>query len=168
MVQSRLLLSRAAFLLRHAEGESAITVAKSIGGHGNPQLSFDSFSPLHILRSVSPPVLFSMPKPQSEKTQNSNPVTEARLEKLLSEQTKNLEQLLADQANVILEAVDEKMDKKMDQKLDPVINKLDAILGEVQKHREEDVIGAQQLRRHDDQLQDHAVRIKKLETIHHP
>jgi hypothetical protein len=56
----------------------------------------------------------------------------------------------------------------MDQKLDPVINKLDAILGEVQKHREEDVIGAQQLRRHDDQLQDHAVRIKKLETIHHP
>jgi len=35
----------------------------------------------------------------------------------------------------------------MDQKLDPLINKLDAILGEVQKHREEDVIGAQQLRR---------------------
>jgi len=109
-----------------------------------------------------------MPKPQSEKTQNLSPVTEARLEKLLSEQTKNLEQLLADQANVILEAVDEQMDKKMDQKLDPVINKLDAILGEVQKHREEDVSGAQQLRRHDDQLQDHAVRIKKLETIHHP
>ena len=101
-----------------------------------------------------------MPKPQSKKTQNSSPVTEARLEKLLSEQTsvitKDVEQLLADQANVILEAVDEQMDKKMDQKLDPVISKLDAILGEVQKHREEDVIGAQQLRRHEDQLQDHA------------
>src|SRR5713226_5431487 len=104
-----------------------------------------------------------MPKPQSEKTQNLSPVTEVRLEKLLSEQTKDLEQLLADQANVILEAVDEQMDKKMDQKLDPVINKLAAILGEVQKHREEDVIGAQQLCRHEDQLQDH-VRIKKLEV----
>ena len=126
-----------------------------------------------------------MPKTQAKKTQ----VTEARLEKLLSEQTsvilkatdqkidgvlktvdqriddvkKNMEQLLADQANVILEAVDERMDKKLDQKLDPVINKLDAILGEVQKHREKDVIGAEQLRRHEDQLQDHALRIKKLE-----
>ena len=114
-----------------------------------------------------------MPKSQSKKTQNLSAVTEARLEKLLSEQTsvilkatnqkidgvkKDVEQLLADQANVILEAVDEQMDKKMDQKLDPVINKLDVILGEVQKHREEDVIGAEQLRRHEDQLQDHAVR----------
>jgi len=116
-----------------------------------------------------------MPKSQSKKTHDLSPVTEARLEKLLSEQTsvilkatdqkvdgvkKDMEQLLADQANVILEAVDEQMDKKMDQKLDPVINKLDAILGEVQKHREEEVIGAEQLRRHEDQLQDHAVRIK--------
>ena len=131
----------------------------------NPELSFDSFSLLHILRSVSPPVLFSMPKSQSKKTQNLSPVTEARLEKLLTEQAsvilkatdqkidgvkKDMEQLLADQANVILEAVDEQMDKKMDQKLDPVINKLDAILGEVQQHREEDVIGAEQLRRHED------------------
>ncbi len=81
-----------------------------------------------------------MPKSQSKKTQNLSAVTEARLEKLLSEQTsvilkatnqkidgvkKDVEQLLADQANVILEAVDEQMDKKMDQKLDPVINKLD-------------------------------------------
>ena len=120
-----------------------------------------------------------MPKSQSKKTHNLNLVTEARLEKLLSEQTlvilkatdqkidgvkKDMEQLLADQANVILEAVDEQMDKKMDQKLDPVINKLDAILGEFQKHREEDVIGAEQLRRHEDQLQDHAARIKKLEV----
>ena len=120
-----------------------------------------------------------MPNPQSRKTQNLSPVIEARLEKLLLEQTsvilkatdqkidgvkKDVEQLLADQANVILEALDEQIDKKMDQKLDPVINKLDAILGEVQKHREEDVIGAEQLRRHEDQLQDHAVRIKKLEV----
>jgi hypothetical protein len=75
-----------------------------------------------------------------------------------------MEQLLADQADVILEAVDGRMDKKMDQKLDPVINKLDAILGEVMKHREENVSGAEQLRRHADQLQDHALRIKKLEA----
>jgi hypothetical protein len=66
--------------------------------------------------------------------------------------------------DVILEAVDERMDKKMDQKLDPVINKLDAILGEVQKHREENVSGAEQLRRHADQLEDHALRLKKLEV----
>jgi len=120
-----------------------------------------------------------MPKSQSKKTHNLSPLTEARLKRLLSEQTvvilkatdqkidgvkKDMEQLLADQANVILEAVDEQMEKKLDQKLDPVINKLDAILGEVQKHREEDVIGAEQLRRHEDQPQDHAVRIKKLEV----
>ncbi len=98
----------------------------------------------------------------------SRPVTEARLEKLLSEQTKDLEQLLADQANVILGAVDEQMDKKMDQKLDPVINKLDAILGEVQKHREEDVTGAEQLRRHEDALRGHELRIKDLETVRKP
>src|SRR5712692_9722478 len=124
-----------------------------------------------------------MPEPQSRKTQNLSPVIEARLEKLLSEQTsvilkatdqkidgvkKDVEQLLADQANVILETVDEQIDKKMDQKLDPVINKLDAILGEVQKHRDEDIVGANQLRRHEDQLQDHAVRIKKLEVVRNP
>ena len=128
---------------------------------------------------MKPTCLVSMPKSQSKKTYNSGPVIEAWLEKLLSEQTsvilkatdqkidgvkKDVEQLLADQANVILEAVDEQMDKKMDQKLDPVINKQDAILGEVQKHREEEVIGAEQLRRHEDQLQDHAVRIKTLEV----
>jgi len=100
-----------------------------------------------------------MPKTQTENTQNLNSLTEARLEELLSKQTRNMEQLLADQADVILEAVDD----RMDQKLHPIINKLDAILGEVQKHREEDASGAAQLRRHEDQLQDHAVRIKKLE-----
>jgi len=100
-----------------------------------------------------------MPKTQTENTQNLNSLTEARLEELLSKQTRNMEQLLADQADVILEAVDD----RMDQKLHPVMNKLDAILGEVQKHREEDVSGAAQLRRHEDQLQDHALRINKLE-----
>jgi len=30
------------------------------------------------------------------------------------------------------------------------------------------VTGAEQLRRHDDQLQDHAVRIKALEAIRNP
>ena len=106
-----------------------------------------------------------MTESHPKKNLQSRPVAEARLEKLLSEQTKDLEQLLADQANVIIEAVDEQMDRKMDQQLDPVINKLDAILGEVQKHREEDVVGANQLRRHEDQLQDHDLRIKKLEVV---
>src|SRR6266481_5601295 len=89
------------------------------------------------------------------------------MEHLLSEQTKATEQLLADQANVILEAVDElvekKMDKKLSEKFDPVITKLDAVLKEFQDHRDEDIAGAEQLRRHDDQLIKHEARIGTLE-----
>ena len=85
---------------------------------------------------------------------------------------KKLDKLLSDQANVILEAVDElvekKLDKKLGEKFDPVITKLDAVLKEFEDHRDEDIAGAEQLRRHDDQLQDHAVRIKKLEAIRNP
>ena len=94
------------------------------------------------------------------------------MEKLFAGQRAEMEQLLSDQANVILEAVDElvekKMDKKLDQKFNPVITKLDAVLKEFEDHRDEDIVGAEQLRRHDDQLQDHAVRIKKLEVIRNP
>src|SRR6266849_1966359 len=65
-----------------------------------------------------------------------------KLDKLFSEQTKATEQLLADQANVILEAVDElvekKLDKKLGEKCDPVITKLDAVLKEFEDHRDED------------------------------
>ncbi len=98
---------------------------------------------------------------------------------------KDIEQLLTDQTAVILEAVDTRLatqDKRLDRrfatqnrriygverKVDKVITQLDAVLKESEDHREEDVSGAEQLRRHDDQLQDHAVRIKKLETIRHP
>src|SRR5881628_3296608 len=83
---------------------------------------------------------------------------------------------------VMIEAVDERLtaqDKRLDRrfatqnrriygverKVDKAITKLDAVLKEVQAHQEEDVTGAEQLRRHDDQLQDHAVRIKTLEAI---
>jgi hypothetical protein len=76
----------------------------------------------------------------------------------------DIEQLLADQANVILEAVDEKLDQKLDDKFGTVITKLDGVMNELQAHREEDIFGASQLRRHDDQLLDHARRIKTLET----
>ena len=99
---------------------------------------------------------------------------------------KDIEQLLTDQTAVILEAIDARLatqDKRLDRrfatqnrriygverKVDKVINQLDAVLlKKSEDHREEDVSGAEQLRRHDDQLQDHAVRIKKLETIRHP
>ncbi len=98
---------------------------------------------------------------------------------------KDIEQLLTDQTTVILEAVDKRLatqDKRLDRrfatqnrriygverKVDKVITQLDAVLKKSEDHREEDVSGAEQLRRHDDQLQDHAVRIKKLETIRHP
>ena len=98
---------------------------------------------------------------------------------------KDIEQLLTDQTAVILEAIDARLatqDKRLDRrfatqnrriygverKVDKVITQLDAVLKKSEDHREEDVSGAEQLRRHDDQLQDQAVRIKKLETIRHP
>ncbi len=116
-----------------------------------------------------------MPKPTSPKHQSKDSlqsVTKKEMEKLFAGQREEMEQLLSDQANVILEAVDElvekKMDKKLDEKFNPVITKLDAVLKEFEDHRDEDIAGAEQLRRHDDQLQDHAVRIKKLEAIRNP
>src|SRR5216684_1037097 len=90
-----------------------------------------------------------------------------KMEHLLSEQTKATEQLLADQANVILEAVDElvekKMDKKLSEKFDPVITKLDAVLKQFQDHRDEDIAGAEQLRRHENQLVKLEARVGTLE-----
>ena len=91
-----------------------------------------------------------------------------KLGERLSEQTKatdqkldavkkDMEQLLADQANVILEAVGETMEKKLDEKFDPVITKLDGIMKGVEALQQENTIGAEQLRRHED-------RIAKLET----
>jgi len=75
-----------------------------------------------------------------------------------------LEQLLSDQANVILEAVEERMEKKLDDKFDPVITKLDGIMKGVEALQQENTIGAEQLRRQEDQLQKHEARIAKLET----
>ena len=90
-----------------------------------------------------------------------------KMEHLLSEQTKAAEQLLADQANVILEAVDELVEKKLDKKLgetfDPVITKLDAVLKQFDDHRDEDIAGAEQLRRHENQLVKLEARVGTLE-----
>ena len=101
-----------------------------------------------------------------------------QMEHLLSEQTKatdqkldgvkkDMEQLLADQANVILEAVDELVEKKLDTKLgekfDPVITKLDAVLKQFDDHRDEDIAGAEQLRRHDKKLVKLEARVGALE-----
>jgi hypothetical protein len=55
------------------------------------------------------------------------------------------------------------LDKKLDNKFGTVITKLDGVMKELQAHREEDVFGASQLSRHDDQLLDHDRRIKTLE-----
>src|SRR6266481_2741866 len=101
-----------------------------------------------------------------------------KMEHLLSEQTKatdqkldgvkrDMKQLLADQANVILEAVDElvekKLDKKLGEKFDPVITKLDAVLKQFDDHRDEDIAGAEQLRRHENQLVKLEARVGTLE-----
>lgn len=58
----------------------------------------------------------------------------------------------------------EHMDHKVDDKFGTVITKLDAVMNELQSHREEDVAGAAQLRRHEDRLQDYEARIAKLEN----
>ena len=40
-----------------------------------------------------------------------------------------------------------------------------AVLKAVEDHRDEDIAGANQLRRHEDQLRKHETRIAKLETV---
>src|SRR6266566_300341 len=77
---------------------------------------------------------------------------------------KKLDERLSEQANVILEAVGELMEKKLDQKFDPVISKLDGIMKGVEALQQENTVGAEQLRRHTDQLRKHASRIAELET----
>ena len=64
---------------------------------------------------------------------------------------------------------EERLDKKLDKLLseqanDPVITKLDGILKGVEALQQENTVGAEQLRRHEDQLQKHEARIAKLET----
>jgi hypothetical protein len=56
------------------------------------------------------------------------------------------------------------MEKKLDAKFDPVITKLDGILKGVEALQQENTIGAEQLRRHEDQLQKHEARIAKLKN----
>jgi hypothetical protein len=57
------------------------------------------------------------------------------------------------------------MDKKLNEKFDPVMTKLDGIMkGVVEALQQENTVGAEQLRRHTDQLEKHEARITKLET----
>lgn len=77
---------------------------------------------------------------------------------------KKLDERLSEEANVILEAVGELMEKKLDEKFDPVISKLDGIMKGVEALQQENTVGAEQLRRHTDQLKEHETRISKLET----
>src|SRR5712692_9794044 len=93
------------------------------------------------------------------------PVTKAGLKAEFDKFEEKMEQLLSEQANVILEAVGEAMEKKLDEKFDPVITKLDGIMKGVETLQQENTIGAEQLRRHEDQLQKHEGRIAKLETV---
>ena len=92
-----------------------------------------------------------------------NAVLKAEFGKFEDRLDKKLDRLLSEQANVILEAVGETIEKKLDEKFDPVITRLDGIMKGVEAIQQENTVGAEQLRRHEDQLQDHALRIKKLE-----
>jgi DNA repair ATPase RecN len=101
--------------------------------------------------------------------QNTNaPATQADLNaefgKFEQKLDKKLDERLSEQANVILEAVGELMEKKLDEKFDPVISKLDGIMKGVEALQQENTVGAEQLRRHTDQLQKNEARISKLET----
>jgi len=91
-------------------------------------------------------------------------VTRSDLKAEFGKFEEKMEQLLSEQANVILEAVGETTEKKLDEKFDPVVTKLDGILKGVEALQQENAIGAEQLRRHEDQLQKHEARIAKLET----
>ena len=92
------------------------------------------------------------------------PVTKADLKAEFGKFEEKMEKLLSERANVILEAVGETMEKKLDEKFDPVITKLDGIMKGVEALQQENTVGAEQLRRHEDQLQKHDARIAKLET----
>ena len=92
------------------------------------------------------------------------PVTKAGLKAEFGKLEERMERLLSEQANVILEAVGETMEKRLDEKFDPVITKLDGIMKGVEALQQENTVGAEQLRRHEDQLQKHEARIAKLET----
>jgi len=92
------------------------------------------------------------------------PVTKAGLKAEVGKLEEKMERLLSEQANVILEAVGETIEKKLDEKFDPVITKLDGIMKGVEALQQENTVGAEQLRRHEDQLQKHEARIAKLET----
>ena len=100
---------------------------------------------------------------------NANaPVTKADLKagfgKFEEKLDKKLDERLSEQANVILEALGELMEKKLDEKFDPVITKLDGIMKGVDSLQQENTIGAEQLRRHANQLQKHEARMAKLEA----
>src|SRR6266700_8403648 len=91
-------------------------------------------------------------------------VTRSDLKAEFGKFEEKMEQLLSEQANVVVEAVGETIEKKLDEKFDPVVTKLDGILKGVEALQQENTIGAEQLRRHEDQLQKHEARIAKLET----
>src|SRR5256885_2981567 len=126
-----------------------------------PRFSFDSFSPVRIVKAY----VISMENiPNNPDAPVTSAVLKAEFGKFEERLDKKLDRLLSEQANVILEAVGETMEKKLDEKFDPVITKLDGILKGVEALQQENTVGAEQLRRHEDQLQKHEARIAKLET----
>lgn len=58
----------------------------------------------------------------------------------------------------------EQMDRKLDDKFGTVIGKLDGIMKGMEDLRQENIVGAEQLRRHEDQLRDYGARIVKVEN----
>jgi len=130
----------------------------------SPRFSIDSLRPVPIVKAYVISMENDLNNPDAPVTSAIlNTVLKAEFGKFEERLDKKLDRLLYEQANVILEAVDETMEKRLDEKFDPVITKLDGILKGVDALQQENTVGAKQLRSHEDQLQDHALRIKKLE-----
>ncbi len=88
------------------------------------RFSFDSFSPVRIVKAYAISMENDLNNPDASVT---NAGLKAEFGKFEERLDKKLDRLLSEQANVILEAVGETMEKKLDDKFDPVITKLDGI-----------------------------------------
>jgi uncharacterized protein with von Willebrand factor type A (vWA) domain len=88
------------------------------------------------------------------------------MERTVDERFTALDKRINTTFGILDHKIDEKfgvLDRKIDEKFDTVITKLDGVMHELQAHRDEDVVGARQLHRHDDQLLNHEKRIATVE-----
>ena len=62
------------------------------------------------------------------------------------------------------ESFDEKLEKKLTEFKSEILDAVDAVMGEIIKSREEQILASSKLSEHSDKLENHEDRIGKLET----